>query len=77
VAVRVIDLEQRFESAIDITEDDAREWSRQLGTAKRKARTVNDVWINAARTVFAWAERERLVGSNPFKGLKVTQPRWV
>jgi integrase len=72
-----IDLEQRFESANDITEDDAREWSRQLVTAKRKARTVNDVWINAARTVFAWAERERLVGSNPFKGLKVTEPRRV
>jgi integrase len=33
------------------------------------------VWINAARTVFAWAERERLV--YPFKGLKVTQPRRV
>jgi hypothetical protein len=72
-----LDLERRFESANDITEDDAREWSRQLGTAKRNARTINDVWINAARTVFAWAERERLVGSNPFKGLKVTQPRRV
>jgi integrase len=72
-----IDLEQRFASANDITEDDAREWSRQLVTAKRKARTVNDVWINAARTIFAWAKRERLIGSNPFTGLKVTEPRRV
>jgi hypothetical protein len=72
-----IDLEQRFKSANDITEDDAREWSRQLVTAKRKARTVNDVWINAARTIFEWAKRERLISSNPFTGLKVTEPRRV
>jgi integrase len=72
-----IDLEQRFASTDDITEEDAREWSRQLVTAKRKARTVNDVWINAARTIFAWAKRERLISSNPFMGLKVTEPRRV
>jgi hypothetical protein len=38
-----LDLEQHFESANDITGDEAREWSRQLVTTKRKARTVNDV----------------------------------
>ena len=52
-----LDLEQRFESADDITADEAREWSRQLVTTKRKARTVNDVWLTAARTVFAWADK--------------------
>jgi integrase len=72
-----IDLEQRFESADDITEDDAREWAQQLVTAKRKARTVNDVWLTAARTVFVWAHKERLIASNPFKGLRVTEPRRV
>jgi integrase len=72
-----IDLEQRFESGADISEDDARTWSRQLVTTKRKARTVNDVWLTAARTVFAWAEKERLIGSNPFKGLRVTEPRRI
>jgi integrase len=70
-----LDLEQRFESVNDITEDDAREWAQQLVTAKRKARTVNDVWLTAARTVFAWAQKERLIASNPFKGLRVTEPR--
>src|SRR5262249_32816528 len=49
-----LDLEQRFESASDITEDDARDWSHQLVTDKRKARTVNDVWLTAPRTVFGW-----------------------
>jgi hypothetical protein len=72
-----LDLEQRFESATDITEDEAREWSRQLGTTKRKARTVNDVWITAARTVFAWAQEERLITSNPFKDVRVTEPRRI
>jgi hypothetical protein len=64
-----LDLEQRFESTDDITEDEAREWSRQLVTTKRKARTVNDVWLTAARTVFAWAREERLITSNPFAGV--------
>jgi len=44
-------------------------------TPKRCARTVNDVWVTAARTVFAWAVRERLINSNPFLNAKVTQPR--
>jgi integrase len=72
-----VDLEQRFESANDITEDEAREWSQQLVTTKRKARTVNDVWLTAARTIFAWAKEERLITSNPFNGVRVTEPRRV
>jgi hypothetical protein len=72
-----LDLEQRFENANDITEDEAREWSRQLVTDKRRARTVNDVWLTAAQTVFAWAQEERLITANPFKNIKVTEPRRV
>jgi integrase len=72
-----LDLERRFASANDITEDDARAWSRQLVTTERGARTVNDVWLTAARTVFGWAEKERLVGSNPFKRLRVAEPKRV
>jgi hypothetical protein len=45
-----VDLERRFANANDITEDDARQWSRQLVTTMRGARTVNDVWVIAART---------------------------
>jgi hypothetical protein len=72
-----LDLEQRFESADHITQNDAREWAHQLITAKRKARTVNDVRLTAARTVFAWAQEERLIAPNPFKGLRVTEPRRI
>lgn len=73
------DLERHFESkgADDVSEDEAREWSRTLVTAERKARIVNDVWLNAAKIVFGWAVRERLISSNPFKGLKVTEPSRV
>ena len=71
-----LDLEERFQSANDITEDDAREWSRQIVTTKRTARTVNAVWLSSAKTVFNWAVQERLIGFNPFKGVKkVTEPR--
>jgi hypothetical protein len=72
-----LDLEQRFENANDITEDEARDWSRQLVTTKRKARTVNDVWLTAARTVFAWAREERLIATYPFEGMRVTEPRRI
>jgi hypothetical protein len=72
-----IDLEQRFGNANDITEDDAREWSLQLVTNDRKAGTVNDVWLNAARTVFGWAQEQRLITANPFENVTVTVPRRV
>jgi integrase len=74
-----LDLERYFESknADDISEDDAREWSQQLITTDRGPRTVNSVWLNAAQTVFGWAQKQRLITSNPFKGLKVTEPRRV
>jgi integrase len=74
-----LDLERYFESknADDISEDDAREWSQQLITTDRGPRTVNSVWLNAAQTVFGWAQKQRLITSNPFKGLRVTEPRRV
>jgi integrase len=74
-----LDLEKHFESkgAWDISEDDARQWSRTLVTAERKARTVNDVWLSAAKTVFSWALKERLIDDNPFKGVRVTEPRRI
>jgi integrase len=74
-----LDLERHFESksADEISEDDAREWSRQLVTTERSARTVNDVWLTAARTVFGWAEKEQLIALNPFRRLRVTEPRRV
>ena len=72
-----LDLDKSFGNAEDLTEDDVREWARKLVTTKRRARTVNEVWLSAASTVFGWAKRERLISSNPFKGIKVTEPKRV
>ena len=74
-----LDLEQHFESkgADDVNEEEAREWSRKLVTPRRSPHTVNDVWLNAAKIVFAWGAKERLISSNPFKGLRVTEPRRI
>ena len=35
----------------------------ETGDAQTRSRTVNDVWITAARTVFEWAVRERMISS--------------
>src|SRR5262245_29463537 len=60
-----------------ITVDDAQSWADQLVTGKRSARTVNDIWCSAARTVFGWAVKARKVTSNPFEDVSVTQPKKV
>jgi site-specific recombinase XerC len=44
-------------------------------TKSRSARTVRDIWLSAARTVFAWAVRKRRVPANPFEGCTVEVPR--
>ena len=72
-----LDLDKRFNSVEDLTEDDAREWARKLVTPRRGARTVNEVWVTAAHTVFGWGVRERLVANNPFENAEVTEPRRV
>ena len=72
-----LDLDKRYTSAGDITEDDAREWARRLVTPERGPRTVNDVWITSARTVFGWAVEERMISANPFEGVRVAEPRRV
>ena len=72
-----LDLDQHFvdRDAASITEDEAKAWADGLVTAKRAASTVNSIWCNAARTVFAWARQERKLKLNPFAETSVTQPR--
>jgi integrase len=72
-----LDLDKRFPDASEITEDEARDWARKLVVPKRSPRTVNDVWITAARRVFSWAVGERLVAANPFETVSVTQPKKI
>jgi integrase len=72
-----LDLQSHFadRSAGSITADEAREWKDRLVTEARSAKTVSDIWLVAARTVFGWALRERLIQANPFVGVTVTVPK--
>jgi hypothetical protein len=58
-----------------ITEDAACKWMHGLITETRGARTVREVWLTAARTVFSWARAHKRIRQNPFKEVKVDVPR--
>ncbi len=68
-------LKEDFASCSQITPEEAQAWARGLVTAERSAGTVNDVWVNAARTVFGWAKTQLLVGLNPFTEVRIKGPR--
>ena len=53
------------------------EWANGLINSDRTARTVADVWVRAARTVFAWAVDEKLISRNPFTGWRVKVPKKI
>lgn len=54
-----------------ITPQDAVEWKDTLITPERTGKTVNEVWLNAARTVFGHAVVNKKMKTNPFTGLRV------
>ncbi len=70
-------LEKHFEgrTAASISTDEAQAWAEGLRSAKRSATTVNDIWCNAAHTVFGWAVTTRKLSINPFQGVKIATPR--
>jgi integrase len=72
-------LEEDFPaSASAITPEEAQEWCNGLVGPGRGAETVNNVWISAARRVFGWGVKQRLLSRNPFKEVvKLTVPRSV
>jgi integrase len=63
--------------ASEIATEDAQAWADALVNPKRAPLTVNDTWCSAARTVFAWGVKTRKLSNNPFKVVRVTQPRKV
>lgn len=62
-------------SAAVLTPEEVQKWARGLASSERSARTVNDVWIVAGRTIFGWALKEKLVTRNPFEDARITVPR--
>ena len=57
------------------TDDEVRAWKNALVTGTRSARVVNTIWLASCRTVFGWAAEERLIGRNPFTGVRVAGAR--
>lgn len=59
-----------------VTDDDAVSWKdRLVAKGNMGARTINDVWLTSARTVFNWAKRQKKIAANPFDGVKVATGR--
>jgi integrase len=65
------------QSASTITPEEAQRWAKGLVNAesKRKEVTVRDIWVSAAKTVFEWAVKEKLIPHNPVKDVHVTVPK--
>lgn len=50
-------------------------WKDTLIGANRASRTVNDVWLTAARTVFQWVVDQKKIEKNPFHRVKAAGPK--
>jgi integrase len=72
-------LQKHFEGrpAGSIATEEAQAWAESLVTSKRSAGVVQDIWCNAARTIFKWAVDTKKLGTNPFKSVKIAVPRKV
>jgi integrase len=62
-------------SAAALLPEQMQAWANGLIDSDRSARTVADVWVGAARTVFGWAVDEKLLTRNPFTGWRVKVPK--
>ena len=69
------DTGSRAGSAGSITADEAQEWADRLVNAERSASTVHDVWVGAARTVFAWAAKRERCRTGNVETVRVSVPR--
>lgn len=60
-----------------LTEENARAWKDTLVTPKRRAVTVDAVWLPAAKTVFAWGVLQKHIRTNPFASVKIDVPKAI
>jgi len=64
-------------NAVALLPEQMQQWANGLIDTDRTARTVADVWVRAARTVFAWGIDEKLITRNPFIGWRVKVPKKI
>lgn len=58
-----------------MTDDEAVQWKDKLTGTKAGGRTINEVWLTAARTVFNWVKKQKKLTNNPFVDVKVAVAR--
>lgn len=58
-----------------ITDEDAVAWKDKLMSGNVSGRTVNEVWLTAARRVLNWVKDQKKITDNPFDGVKVATAR--
>jgi len=64
-------------SAAALLPEQTQEWANRMIENGRTAATVANIWVRAARTVFAWGIDERLIARNPFVGWRVKVPKKI
>jgi integrase len=69
-------LDAKFQDAGNITEDDARQWIKEIAK-ERTAKTARGNWLAPIKRIFTWAAEQNLVAANPFSGIKVTVPKRI
>jgi hypothetical protein len=52
-------------NAAALLPEQVQQWANGLVNPNRTAGTVSNIWVCAARTVFAWAVDEKLISRNP------------
>jgi integrase len=61
-----------------ITEENAVAWKDALvASGNAQGRTINEVWLTAARTVFSYIVAQKRLTTNPFAGVKVATGKKV
>jgi hypothetical protein len=63
-------------SAAALLPEQMQEWANRMIEHGRTAATVANIWVRAARTVFAWGIDERLIARNPFVGWRCHTQWW-
>jgi integrase len=64
-------------NAAALLSEQVQQWANGLINSDRTAGTVANIWVRAARTVFAWGVSEKLISRNPFVGWRVKVPKKI
>jgi len=58
-----------------MTDDEAVQWKDKLTGKGASGRTINEIWLTGARTVFNWVRKQKKIAGNPFTGVEVAVAR--